>query len=185
MPTSKHQLKFLKSVKSAYGGELLKTRAGRSRGRPISTYHSMHLVIRSSKAKGEYSLSRFRKPIEEILHKFGVKHGVKLIDFANVGNHLHIHIKLAHRHGYKRFIRAVTASIAMKVTGKNRWTKTKFKGKFFDLRPFTRFVESFAGLTRLTNYISVNRFEGMGYSRDQAKYIESMIRQGQWVSLIS
>ena len=111
------QLILLARDSSAYGGELLRTRKGRSKGRPLATKQTMHLVLRSSKARGEWSFRRAknRRRIEEILNKFSRKYGVRIHSSANVGNHIHLHLQLSRRTGYRPFIRAVTAAIAMAV----------------------------------------------------------------------
>ena len=113
MKTQK-QLKLLSSENSAYGGELLNTRKGRSRGRPLAVKQSMHLVLRSSRATGEWSFRRTanRKKVEGSINKFSAKFKVKVLSLANVGNHLHFHIQLTNRFTYKPFIRAITAAIA-------------------------------------------------------------------------
>src|SRR5262245_52140218 len=97
------QMKLLKDEPKAYGGELLKTREGRSRGRPLDTKNTMHLVLRSTKAKGEWSFKRSQneKSIRAIVAKFSRKYGVKVLSLANVGNHLHFQIRLSNRFGYK------------------------------------------------------------------------------------
>ena len=79
----------------------------------------MHVVMRSTRAKGEWSFRRGSNPqkIQSIVKKFSARYGVRIIGFANVGNHLHLQIKLTNRYGYKPFIRATTAAIAMAVTG--------------------------------------------------------------------
>lgn len=170
------QLKLLKSEPSAYGGSLLTTRKGRSRGRPLATKSSMHLVLRASKAKGAWSfrLPKNKRVIAAILEKFGKKYGVRVLSLANVGNHLHIHIQLTNRGTYKAFIRAVTAAIAMAVTGINRWTakqkdKAKDKLRFWDRRPFTRIIVGFRAFLNLRDYVLVNQLEGLGIPRDQAR----------------
>lgn len=182
MSKRKPQLSLLKKQSSAYGGELLKTRKGRSTGRPLSTKSTMHLVLRSSKAKGKMSFQKFRKEITQILAKFSEKHAVKIVRFANVGNHLHLQIKLANRFTYKPFIRAVTSAIAMKVTGRNRWTTsdTESNGKFWDLRPFTRVIESLKALLTLKDYIEINELEGFGYTRVDAKWEMALEKHRRW-----
>lgn len=122
---------MLAKEKSAYGGDLMTTRAGRRGARPLSTRETMHLVLRSTIAKGDWS---FRKPknqanVNRIIDKFSVIYGVRVISMANVGNHLHLQIKLSNRFTYKPFIRAVTAAIAMAVTGRNRWTRAALIAK--------------------------------------------------------
>jgi REP element-mobilizing transposase RayT len=192
---------MLAKENSAYGGLLLKTRAGRLRGRPLSTKETMHLVLRSSKAKGDWS---FRKPrnatqVNRIIDKFSVAYGVRVISMANVGNHLHLQIKLSNRFGYVPFIRAVTAAIAMAVTGRNRWSiansgggteplyadqisatcsnphRLSAKGskqeKFWDCRPFTRVIEGFRAVLTLRDYIRINQLEGAGNRRLDARFM--------------
>lgn len=168
------QLNLLAKQPSAYGGELLKTRKGRTRGRPLATRSSMHLVLRSSKANGEWSFhrARNRRKIDEILYRFAKKYGVKILSLANVGNHLHIHIQLSNRQTYRPFIRAVTAAIAMAVTGLNRWTRTKLgKLKFWDYRPYTRIVTGLRAFLNLRDYLEINRLEGRGYWRSDAVWL--------------
>jgi len=86
---------------------------------------------------------------------------------ANVGNHLHLHIKLTHRLGYKPFIRAITSAIAMAVTGTSRWKPLKKSNsdRFWDYRPFTRVLQSFREYLNLQDYIEINQFEGLGHDR--------------------
>ncbi len=89
------------------------------------------------------------------------------MSLANVGNHLHLEIKLTTRHTYRAFIRAVTAAIAMAVQGKNRWNKVK--EKFWDYRPFTRIVVGYTALLTLKDYLEINMLEGQGVPRTKAR----------------
>ena len=169
------QQAFFKNQSKQYGGILLNTRKGRSHGRPLATKNSMHLVLRSSKATKDWS---FRKPknqalINKIVAQFSRKFGVRVLDLANVGNHLHFHIQLRNRHTYPKWIRAVTAAIAMGITGMNRWTggKSHPGDKFWDYRPFTRVVQGFRDFLNLQDYILINKFEGMGIERKRAREV--------------
>lgn len=157
------QATLIKKPKSAYGGELRKKRTGRG-ARPLSTRQTMHLVLRSSRARGEKSFLRLRSRarIQQIINKFAAKYAVEIIDFANVGNHLHLHIKLAKRFTYAPFIRAVTGAIALFVGERGT-------GKFWDLRPFTRVVESLRGFLNLQDYVQINQYETLGFARDIAR----------------
>lgn len=164
------QLKLLKDEPKAYGGDLFKTRKGRSRGRPLDTKHSMHFVLRSSHATGAWSFWRHKAKIRFIIEKFATKNGVRLLSFANVGNHLHIQLQLTNRHTYRRFIRAISAAIMMQITGVSRWTKIQIRKKFWDSRPYSRVVIGYRAVLRLRDYIAVNQWEGMGYKRDRARF---------------
>lgn len=167
----------MKRGKSDYGGDLLKTRAGRARPRPLSTRETMHLVLRSTKAKGERSFLRPRHDhnIRRIVAKFATKFGVRIIATANVGNHIHIHLKLLNRFTYNAFIRAVTGAIALAIAGKRPSgdcdTRDAGSGarKFWDRRPFTRIVVSLRAILNLRDYIRMNELEGLGFSRTETR----------------
>ncbi|MGE3260296.1 MAG: hypothetical protein AB7K68_00810 [Bacteriovoracia bacterium] len=182
--TLKNRQLYKKRNPLAYGGQLRSLRVERAGPRPIATGNSMHVVLRASRAKGPLSFKQPRnaQKIQAIVKRFAAKYRVEIISLANVGNHLHFHLKLAKLHGYKPFIRAVTAAIAMAVAGKSRWNKVK--EKFWDYRPFTRLVLSKSGYLRLTDYIEINKLEGAGYSRFDAGFIIARAhdRQRGWPS---
>jgi len=175
------QISLFKKQKLEYGGELFKTRKGRSGPRPLDTKNTMHLVLRSSKAKGEWS---FREPknykkIKGLIERFSTKHAIKILSYAINYNHIHFHFKLANRYTYKKFIRALTAAIMMAVTKVSRWNK--IKEKFWDLRPFTRVIVGFKAFLDMKDYIEINQLE-VFYGRKHAqlvvkgdKYIKKML----------
>ncbi len=154
-----------------YGGIYSRRRFDRSRPRPVSSRHTLHLVLRSSKARGPWSFTknRNRVRIQEILQKFSRRHGVQVVRLGIVGNHVHLHIKLAKTAVYKPFIRATTSAIAMAVTGASRWSNALKEGKFWDLRPYTRLVIGEKAKNTLNDYIEVNRLEGFGMTRREAQ----------------
>ncbi len=106
--------------------------------RPISSRESMHLILKSSKARGEWSFRapKNRQKVLALLQKFANRNAVKILSAANADSHLHIHLRLTSRHLYRAFIRGVTSAVAMAITGASRWKK--MEGKFWDYRPFSR-----------------------------------------------
>ena len=165
----KKQMKLFNDSNTAYGGDLLKTRKGRAQPRPLSTKHTMHLILKSSKAKGELSFLRHRKMIDQVINFYAKKYCVDVIKMANVSNHLHLHIKLSKRHFYFHFIRVVTGVIAKKM-GKEM-AKLGSSGKFWDSRPFTRIAIGVRAFLGLQDYIAINVLEGMGATREAAKWL--------------
>lgn len=163
---------FFKKQNLEYGGALLNTRKGRARGRPIDTRNSMHLVLRSSKAIGNYSFRKneHSQKIKSIVKKFSQKYGIIVHSLANVGNHIHFHVHIYNRGTYKPFIRAITAAIAMAVSGASRWCKSKL-GKFWDYRPFTRVIIGYKSFLTVQHYIELNQLEGFGYTKTQARFV--------------
>lgn len=178
MTTKPGQLRLLKDEPKAYGGSLYTTRKGRSQPRPLSRKHTMHLVLRSTKARGELALWRkqHKLEIQNILVRFSRRFGVKILSNANVGNHLHLHIKLSTRHTYVAFIRAISSAIAMAVTGASRWNPLKRStptDKFWDGRPFSRVVIGQQAALRMRDYLLINQLEGTGLSRFDARFFLS------------
>ncbi len=87
-----------------------------------------------------------------------------------------MHIQLTNRLSYRPFIRAVTAAIAMAVTGLNRWTSKRLgKIKFWDYRPYTRVVAGLRAILNLKDFIEINRLEERGYWRSDAVWL---VRRG-------
>lgn len=160
------QQRLFKRDDTSFGGDLMKKRKGRG-ARPLDTRHSMHLVLRSTQAVGAKSFVRHRGLIHLIVHRFADNFGVQVYQLANVGNHLHIHMKLGSRHTWRAFIRAVTATIAIKIGRKSRWRKPS--PRFWDRRPFTRVAVGRPAWHRLTAYVRVNFLEGFGIPRTLAR----------------
>jgi hypothetical protein len=59
----------------------------------------------------------------------------------------------------------------MAVTGASRWKKVDLKAAFWDRRPFSRIVVGFKAELNLNDYIAINRFETMGYSREGSRLL--------------
>ena len=154
-----------------YGGDHLKTRLGRSTPRPLSMGRTMHFVLKSTKATGPWSFRTKKALIEAILEKFAQKHGVDLLNTAVQGNHLHLNLQVSAVRGYKRFIRAVTAAIAMAVTGASRWNPLGIR--FWDRRPFSRIVLTPSDEITVQNYVELNKLEASGLSRTEARRLLS------------
>jgi REP element-mobilizing transposase RayT len=156
---------------SAYGGELQRTRKGRVGARPLSTTRTMHVVLRSSKARGAWSFKHARneKRVIGLIRKHASRFGVRIYSLANVGNHLHFHVQFPSKNTYARFIRAITAAIAMAITGSSRWNPKK--EKFWDRRPFSRIVKNAKAFLTLKEYIAINELEGLGYMRAVARLL--------------
>ncbi len=166
MKSKTRQLKLFKPHKTDHGGDL---KNPQKRQRPLSTKESMHLVLRSTKAQGRLSFNKHKKDIDRILQSFAGKYHIQILSYANVGNHIHLHLKLFRRQSYTKFIRAITAAIMMKVTGFCRDRPKPINYKFWDQRPFTRVIQSFRAFKNIVDYIQVNVFESMGYTRFEAR----------------
>ena len=165
LTNSNHQKVFRKQL--IFGGSLLNNSHAKTK-RPISHKHAIHVVIRSTLAKGKRSFlyKNNRKIINDIVGRNAKRLSITILDMANVGNHIHLMIKIKAGNVtqaklcFNKFIRGITgliARVALKVE------RGKALGiKFWDQRPFTRIVESWAGLKILKNYIYKNKIEVWG-----------------------
>ena len=153
----------------AFGGTLLKGNNPKVR-RPIDSKLPIHLVLKSSQAVGEKSLRKGRRlrDVETTVRRTAKKYGVRIYEYGNSGNHLHILLKVHKRFLWKPFICELTGRIAALVVG-----FAKGKGqKFWDFRPFTRVVAGWGRSYRLVkDYVALNGLEALGIvSRTQRNW---------------
>jgi REP element-mobilizing transposase RayT len=144
-----------------FGGALL-GKGHAKRARPLSTKQAMHVVMRSSLAKGAWSLrtSRNLKAIERSLKKISGRFGIKVYRYAIVGNHIHLLIKLSNRFTFAPFIRAFTGMVAMLVTGSSKIKM--LTEKFWDAVPWSRIVEWGKAYGVVKAYVFQNEMEACG-----------------------
>lgn len=148
------------STAKHFGGMYLKNSNAKTK-RPLSFKRSVHLVLRSSLAKGERSFLRKNREIQQIINAQGKNLGVKVYKLANAGNHLHLLILPHSRRAFHRFIRAISGLIARAVLGVERG---KSKGlKFWDKRPFTQIVEWGRQYRNTCKYLMQNTLEALGF----------------------
>ena len=99
--------------------------------------------------------------VEKTIRTQAKKYGIKIYEFANVGNHLHLLIKLSNRFTFAPFMRAISGIIAIKVTGSNKLKG--LKQKFWDYRPWSRIVEWKKAYSIAKDYVIQNHLEAIGY----------------------
>src|SRR4051812_13041406 len=98
----------------AHGGSL---NAGkRKQRRPLDPKRSIHLVLRSTRAKGPWSLKRFEIKIRSLLYREASRRNVKIYQYANSGNHLHLLLKARTLLGFQQFLKTTSGLIARLVT---------------------------------------------------------------------
>jgi REP element-mobilizing transposase RayT len=108
--------------------------------RPIDPKKSLHLVFRSERAQGNWSLRRFKhiEHIKRLIYSLAKRNQIKIIEYANGGNHLHLLVHAKDRNGFKRFTRTLTGLVARLVTGAKKGNAI---GRFWDALFFSRVVE--------------------------------------------
>jgi REP element-mobilizing transposase RayT len=171
---------FEKAAGAQHGGDLAKGK--RKTFRPIDPKQALHVVLRSSKAHGEFSLlhPRHCNVIERHVRKIAKRCGVRVYRFANVGNHLHLLIKVPSRPAWKRFAKQLSGGIAQIVTGARKGAalsrisnETSYgtsdadlpesaQRAFWDHLLFTRIVSFGRDFTGVARYLIKNLFEAAG-----------------------
>ena len=166
---------------SAHGSDIHRTRYGRAQKRFISDWQSMNVTLRSSQARGDWS---FRTPknfqaVNSLTRKFAERFKVQVLRLSNNHNHLHYHLRFPSKKAYVKFIRALTAALAIAITGVTRWTKALAK-KFWDRRPYTRVIETLHQYATYENYLDLNDLEAEGFPRPVARWMLKMRDWAKW-----
>ena len=145
-----------------FGGSLL-LKGNPREARPISLKRPIHVVLKSSLAKGNRSFlnpARARK-IERLVHALAKQKGVRVYRFANSGNHLHLLVQIRSRESFQAYIRALTGIIARLTLAVERGRA--LGKKFWDARPYTRIVEWGKEFKTVSRYIVQNTLEALGF----------------------
>lgn len=150
------QTSFISSIK-CHGD----VRGKRKTARPIATKRPMHVILKSSKTVGKFSMFRKAKEIEKIVSGKAKKNFVQVRQYSNNGNHLHLLVQAKDRELFKNFLMAVSGRIAQLMTGSTKGRPQR--QKFWDHIPFTRIVEWGKDLQNVTNYVVQNFLEGIGW----------------------
>jgi hypothetical protein len=86
---------------------------------------------------------------------------VRIYRYANVGNHIHLLIKVPSKAIWQRFLREFAGGIAIIVTGAGL-TRNKAGRGFWDGLAFTRIVSFGRDFEGVGRYVMKNLFESMG-----------------------
>jgi REP element-mobilizing transposase RayT len=166
------QFSFLKPNSPSFGGDLQKGK--RKTFRPIDPKAPIHLVLKSSRAKGEWSMlhQHHKTKIRDLSEKLAKENGIKIYQFANVGNHLHLLLKTGNRGNFQKFLRVFSGRVAMMIT---RARKGNPQGRFWDSLAFTRIVQWGRDFSRITRYLFKNQIESFG---NTAKLAMDIVRRG-------
>jgi hypothetical protein len=175
MPKQK-QLSFLKHQAQEMGGAKLKGNPRHKR--PFHSKKPLHLILKSSHCKGQFSLLnvRFAKRVQATVYFYAKRFHIKVYRFQNVGNHLHIVLQGPGLKQYSAFVRAVSGRIAQvllkemgfdSLGGSSRKAQTG-KIKFWDYRPFSRVVGWGKDFAIMKDYILKNTLDVLALNRTPA-----------------
>lgn len=155
-------LKAFKTLK--HGGACSSNK--RKTKRPLIPNKITHIVYKSSKAIRNFSFYKNKNLIQMLLKKRSKKYQIEVLDFVNMGNHLHIKVRSKNLSNLRNFLRTFPAILARKITKAKKGTKF---GKFWDHLVFTRVLLSKFEDLGLQGYFKANRIEReKGYKARQS-----------------
>jgi len=141
--------------------------------RPVVKNTPIHVVMRSSYATGSRSMLHHSKKIQNVVFHRAKKIGIKIYQYANVGNHLHFICSLPQTSLWGAFIKSISGLIARIVMQAERGQAKNIK--FWDARPWTRITLWGSAYTKLRKYLRINQLQAIGFARNTA---EIMVRHG-------
>jgi REP element-mobilizing transposase RayT len=173
------QLSFLPKIPTEHGGSLAHRK--RKTARPIDPKQALHVVLRSSQARGERSMlhPKLQPHVDAAARTIATRHGVRLYRYANVGNHLHLLVRARTRVAIQRFLRDLAGTIAIIMTGAKK--SNPLASRFWDGLAYTRIVSWGREFRTLELYFIKNLFEAAGLLTRKAKALGlRVIPLGRW-----
>lgn len=138
--------------------------------RIVSTKLPIHLVLKSSLAKGPLTMLKPQNhsAVDRILVNCGRKFGVHIYKKVIMGNHLHLVIKIHNRSEFAKFLKSASSLIAQHILDLKRGQKSELLATlqrgFWDARPFTRIIQSWRGdYQRVLKYLARNIIQAYGF----------------------
>jgi REP element-mobilizing transposase RayT len=149
--------KLFNKPKDAFGGSLLKGNNPKTK-RPLDSRMPILLTLRAERS-GMRKLGVLHK-LNAQVYAIAKKHRVRVYNYSNVGNHLHLLIKIPRIHRWAAFIRELTGQIAQLMLK----TIDLPEGlRFWRYRPHTRIVRGWKRAYKIAKeYVELNGLEATG-----------------------
>jgi REP element-mobilizing transposase RayT len=143
----------------AHGGDV--GQGKRKASRPWDRNRPVHVVLRSSLARGPWSLLgvEIAEKIENMARTLACRYGVSLYRYANAGNHIHMLARARCRMAFQSFLSSFAGMTARLVTGAR---KGEPLGRFWDCVAYTRLVSWGRELRSVSAYVRKNEDEALG-----------------------
>ena len=141
--------------------------------RPIAVKSPMHIVFRSARARGAWSFlhERNRFLVNALVYEVADRFEVRVHGYENVGNHIHLLVRVRHRRHLQAFLRVLGQRIMFLVTGA---AKGNPKGRFFDTIAYSRVVDWGKDFRTVKRYFVKNLFEALGINRTEQRNWKSL-----------
>lgn len=160
---SKLKSSFTPRIK--HGG--LESKGKRKNPRPFSPQAPMHIVLKSKRAKGLWSMAhrKNRANVTSMIYVYAERFKVRVYRAANVGNHLHLLVKAKERKALADFLRVLAGRIAVTISGARKGIKKI--GKFWDFLCWSRLVNWGRDFYQVREYVLANDLEGLSIQHGQ------------------
>ena len=162
--------KGLEKPKDTFGGNQF-AKSNPKTKRPLESKFPLHVVLRAN--QGGLRLPKIYAEVNDLVVEIAKKHGITIYEWANVGNHIHMVVKLRSVTRWSAYIRELTGGIALKMK-KAKIARTD--QKFWKQRPFTRIVRSWQKAFRdAKEYVHLNWLEAERFiSRGDTKTLKDL-----------
>lgn len=142
---------------SRFGGSLTDSSNPKTK-RPLDSKKPIHLIFKANRSV--LRLPKTFSRVESLLEQKAKKYGVKIYKKANVGNHIHLVVRMTNRKLWNGFIRDFTSRLAHELRSLGIVAK---KQKLWKHRPFTRIVQGWQKAYKsVLDYIYLNQLEADG-----------------------
>jgi REP element-mobilizing transposase RayT len=172
------QLNATFTPRTSHGGN--RSKGKRKTSRPFFAKTPLHLVLKSDRAKGEWSLlhRKHKSKITSMIYVYAKRFKVRVINSANVGNHLHLLVKAEEKKNLADFLRVLAGRIAVTVTGARKYVKRI--GKFWSNLYWSRLINWGRDFFHTHQYITCNLIEAMPIKN--AKIYKEMMKKAKIIS---
>ena len=160
------QSTFGTGVEAQHGG--IARTGHRKTSRPIEPTLPLYVVLRSSRARGKWSLARppIRTVVKDTLRALAQRHSIKIFAFSNGGDQVHLLLRAESRESFQAFLRAFAGLIARQVTGAR---KGKPSGRFWDALTFSRVLKWGEEFDLVSSLLESDDLETLSLLRESPK----------------
>ena len=102
---------FRAFTRAEHGGDF--RQGQRKLWRPFDRRKPLHVTLRSSRARGAWSLldHKNERRVRHLVYRFASKNRVRIFKYANAGNHLHLLVHSKDHAAFKRFLKTIAGLI--------------------------------------------------------------------------
>ena len=136
--------------------------------RPFSPKAAMHLVLRSSRARGPWAFEhrKNRSKITSMVYVYAARFKVQVFQSKIEGNHIQLLVKASERKHLADFLRVLAGRIAVMVTGARK--RVKRIGKFWDYLYWSRLLNWGSEFFQMRRFIQNESLDQSERTEDEA-----------------